>query len=166
MPVQFLIVMLPFSDDVMTEFRLNGQDSEYCPEFLPTNKCFAESNSMFDLAAGCASTAAATRSRKRLKKPIQECVFCKNNGEEETYYKRHILKDQEGRIVCPVLRAYTCPICNAKGDKAHTIKYCPLNNNPDSVAPITTLKALRTSTGHRRNKSISLSGPEIHIFRD
>jgi len=166
MPVQFLIFTLPFADDVMTEFRLNGQDSEYCPEFLPTNTCFAESNGMFDLATGCASTATVTRSRKRPKKPIQECVFCKNNGEQETYYKRHVLKDSEGRIVCPVLRAYTCPICNAKGDKAHTIKYCPLNSNPDPVAPITTLKALRTSTGHRRNKSISLSGPEIHIFRD
>ena len=164
--MRFLIFMLPFSDDVMTEFRLNGHDSEYCPEFLPTNTCFVESNGMFDLAAGCTYTATATRSRKRAKKQIQECVFCKNNGEQESYYKRHILKDSEGRIVCPILRAYTCPICNAKGDKAHTIKYCPLNNNPDQVAPITTLKAHRTSTGQRRNKSISLSGPEIHSFHD
>lgn len=150
----------------MTEFRLNGQDSEYCPEFFPTNTRFAESNGMLDFAAGCASAATVTRSRKRAKKQIQECAFCKNNGEQESYYKRHILKDSEGRIVCPVLRAYTCPICNAKGDKAHTIKYCPLNSNPDPIAQITTLKSLRTSTGHRRNKSISLIGPEIHVFHN
>jgi len=149
----------------MTEFRLNGQDSEYCPEFLPNNTCFAESNGMFDLAAGCGATATATRSRKQAKKQIRECVLCKNNGEREIYYKKHILKDSQGRIVCPVLRDYTCPICNTNGDRAHTIKYCPLNSNPDRVAPITILKSLRNSTGHRRNKSTSMRGPKIHIFR-
>jgi protein nanos 1 len=82
----------------------------------------------------------------------------------ESYYKQHILKDSVGRIVCPILRAYTCPICNATGNTAHTIKYCPLNTNPEQIAPINTLKAHRTSTGHRRNKSISLSGSENHIY--
>jgi protein nanos 1 len=144
----------------MTEFRLNGQDSEYCPEFMPTNKSlcmsnFLDSNKMINLAAGCTSAATTTRSKKRTKRQIQECVFCKNNGEQETYYKQHVLKDSVGRVVCPILRAYTCPICNAKGDDAHTIKYCPKNNNPEVVATMTTLKTHRSSTGHRRNKSIS-----------
>jgi len=121
---------------------------------------------MFGLAAGSASTANATRARKRTKKQVQECVFCKNNGEEESYYKRHVLKDSEGRIVCPVLRAYTCPLCNANGDRAHTIKYCPKNNNPAPVAPLTGLKSLRTSAGHKRYRAISFSRPENQIFHD
>ena len=45
------------------------------------------------------------------------CGFC--NGE-------HRLKNPySGKIRCPVLRSYTCSICNATGDKAHTKKYCP-----------------------------------------
>lgn len=57
------------------------------------------------------------------------CVFCRNNGEEESFYASHSLKDLEGRVTCPVLRAYTCPICGANGDEAHTIKYCPQNQS-------------------------------------
>ena len=57
------------------------------------------------------------------------CVFCRNNGEEESFYASHSLKDLEGRVTCPVLRAYTCPICGANGDDAHTIKYCPKNQS-------------------------------------
>ena len=60
---------------------------------------------------------------------VQVCVFCRNNGESEAVYSSHILKDAEGRTTCPILRAYTCPICKANGDNSHTIKYCPLNQN-------------------------------------
>jgi protein nanos 1 len=144
----------------MKEFRLNGKDSEYCPESLPNDKYFAQSSVSYSDAVHAAT---ATRSTKRTKKQFRECVFCKNNGEMESYYKQHILKDSVGRTVCPVLRAYTCPICKATGDGAHTIKYCPQNTAPLPVALINTLKARRTSTGHKRNKRISLSGSEIHI---
>lgn len=41
----------------------------------------------------------------------------------------HVLKDDYGKVVCPILRAYTCPYCQASGDFAHTINYCPLKNN-------------------------------------
>ncbi|KAK2721081.1 hypothetical protein QYM36_003375 [Artemia franciscana] len=54
----------------------------------------------------------------------RECVFCKNNGEEETMYKSHILKDKFNKVQCPVLRKYVCPHCGESGDKAHTKKYC------------------------------------------
>lgn len=57
------------------------------------------------------------------------CVFCRNNKEDESVYTSHVLKDSEGRTVCPILRAYTCPICKANGDNSHTIKYCPENQN-------------------------------------
>ena len=56
----------------------------------------------------------------------QVCVFCRNNGENERFYSSHVLKDAEGRTTCPILRAYTCPICSANGDSSHTIKYCPM----------------------------------------
>lgn len=61
------------------------------------------------------------------KKP-QVCVFCRNNGESESFYTSHYLKDADGKVTCPVLRAYTCPLCGANGDAAHTIKYCPENS--------------------------------------
>ncbi|XP_061700416.1 nanos homolog 1-like [Syngnathoides biaculeatus] len=54
------------------------------------------------------------------------CVFCRNNGAPEEVYASHILKTADGRVLCPVLRAYTCPLCSANGDNAHTVKYCPL----------------------------------------
>lgn len=57
------------------------------------------------------------------------CVFCRNNGENESVYTSHVLKDSEGHTSCPILRAYTCPICKANGDNSHTIKYCPMNQN-------------------------------------
>ena len=59
---------------------------------------------------------------------FQVCVFCRNNGESESFYTSHYLKDSEGKVTCPVLRAYTCPLCGANGDAAHTIKYCPENS--------------------------------------
>ncbi|XP_060803277.1 protein cycle isoform X2 [Amyelois transitella] len=56
-----------------------------------------------------------------------ECAFCKNNGEPLTWYSAHSLKDSRGRVRCPVLRGYRCPLCGVSGDWAHTIKYCPDN---------------------------------------
>uniref|UniRef100_A0A4W3K1E6 Nanos C2HC-type zinc finger 1 n=1 Tax=Callorhinchus milii TaxID=7868 RepID=A0A4W3K1E6_CALMI len=58
---------------------------------------------------------------------LQICVFCRNNNESITLYTTHILKSPDGRVLCPILRRYTCPLCGANGDNAHTIKYCPLS---------------------------------------
>lgn len=58
------------------------------------------------------------------------CQFCQNNKEPEEFYRSHTLRDTSGRVLCPVLRAYNCPLCNnGGGDRAHTKSYCPQLRN-------------------------------------
>jgi len=64
---------------------------------------------------------------KKAKKLPTYCVFCKNNNESEAVYTSHVLKDPSGRVVCPALYVYVCPICNNTGHQAHTVKHCPYN---------------------------------------
>lgn len=61
------------------------------------------------------------------------CNFCKNNQEPECVYRSHMLKTSDGRVVCGYLRRYTCPVCRASGDNAHTIKYCPVRAERSSL---------------------------------
>lgn len=56
---------------------------------------------------------------------VVSCNFCKKNGEIPFIYQSHELKNDEGKVMCPVLRKYRCEMCNATGDNAHTKKYCP-----------------------------------------
>ncbi|NWH67084.1 NANO1 protein, partial [Geococcyx californianus] len=84
--------------------------------------------------------------RARLLKPqLQVCVFCRNNKEAVALYTTHILKGPDGRVLCPVLRRYTCPLCGASGDNAHTIKYCPLSK----MQAAKQLKHARTTLGKK-----------------
>lgn len=71
-------------------------------------------------------------SKRRSK--INYCRFCKNNGEEEWVYTNHVLKDDEGRITCPILFHYRCPLCLQTGERAHTISHCPFNQGPQAAA--------------------------------
>merc|ERR1711963_1233949 len=64
------------------------------------------------------------------------CKFCLNNGEDDTKFLSHRLKDDRGRITCPVLYNYVCPICGATGPWAHTIRYCPQNRENKNRIPV------------------------------
>ncbi|KER28279.1 hypothetical protein T265_04877 [Opisthorchis viverrini] len=63
--------------------------------------------------------------RHKKEEGIDLCAFCRNNGEPFEIYVTHKVKDSTGRVLCPVLRLLSCPLCKSTGDLAHTIKYCP-----------------------------------------
>lgn len=63
----------------------------------------------------------------------KRCGFCFKNGEAESIYTSHSLKDPCGNVTCPVLRLYVCPICNEKDkNRAHTVSYCPSGKRDNS----------------------------------
>lgn len=56
---------------------------------------------------------------KRLINYLQYCRFCENNEEPAQVFNSHSLRDGAGRLTCPRLRKYVCPICHASGDNTH-----------------------------------------------
>lgn len=92
------------------------------------------------------------KERKKLQRRAKAkkiCVFCKNNGETSSVYSSHVLKDCDGRVCCPILRKYTCPLCGLSGDAAHTIKYCPRNQG--DAPTLAVLQSNRVSNGKKRH---------------
>ncbi|CAH2099396.1 unnamed protein product [Euphydryas editha] len=81
-----------------------------------------------------------------------ECRFCKNNGERESYYRSHSLRAR-GRVSCPVLRAYRCRRCGARGDRAHTLKYCPLATPDERMKSTAMMRSVRMASGRCRNNA-------------
>jgi len=78
------------------------------------------------------------------------CKFCYSNGEAESQYRSHLLKNSSGLVTCPVLRSFICPICKATGDFAHTQRYCPRNKDGqfNSGASLTDLKRRKNAAGN------------------
>lgn len=74
----------------------------------------AEMSSVSSLSDTCSSSAAS-----------KFCGFCHKNGETMQIYHSHRLKSADGKVTCPILWSYTCPVCAATGDNAHTRRYCP-----------------------------------------
>jgi len=90
---------------------------------------------------------------KKTRKLPSFCVFCKNNNEAESVYSSHVLKDPDGKVVCPALYIYKCPICNNTGHEAHTVKHCPYN--PEQLRRQTELAEIWRSyreTSHTSNR--------------
>ncbi|KAL4237141.1 Nanos 2 [Mactra antiquata] len=77
----------------------------------------------------------------------KQCNFCRRNGEPLHIIQSHNLRES-GRVMCPILRRYVCPLCGATGDQAHTISYCPLSNGPSVTE---TMNTLRKSCGCYRS---------------
>ncbi|XP_047495539.1 uncharacterized protein LOC125043483 isoform X1 [Penaeus chinensis] len=64
------------------------------------------------------------------------CGFCRRNGATLKKFLNHPLRNDVGKLVCPVLRSYTCPNCGATGDAAHTVSYCPSKKQPHNSQPL------------------------------
>ncbi|XP_017315150.1 nanos homolog 1 [Ictalurus punctatus] len=80
-----------------------------------------------DATPGTSGSSARSPGSQGLGQTVEKtvCGFCKQNGESAEIYTSHRLKARNGRVLCPVLRSYVCPICGATGDAAHTRHYCP-----------------------------------------
>ncbi|XP_069992026.1 uncharacterized protein [Penaeus vannamei] len=85
-----------------------------------------------------ASTPVLESSQMLKKKVIgtKFCGFCKSNGATAKSFLSHPLRNDFGKLVCPVLRSYTCPYCGATGDAAHTLSYCPSKRQPHDSLPL------------------------------
>ncbi|XP_026537776.1 nanos homolog 3 [Notechis scutatus] len=79
------------------------------------------------------------------------CSFCKQNGESRSIYSSHRLKDEAGRVQCPILRKYKCPQCGASEDFAHTRRFCPLTKE-GYISVYTSF--IRNSAGKRKKKPV------------
>jgi hypothetical protein len=106
----------PSMEKVRVEFSLNGYDCDV--DFkqpvasITKRKPFAKVNSLKKV-----------QKQEKVQR-YGHCRFCENNQEPAHVYNNHNLRDNLGRLTCPRLRKYVCPICGAKGDNAHTVRYC------------------------------------------
>lgn len=56
------------------------------------------------------------------------CSYCRKIGGHRFLYEDHQLKNEDGKILCPILKEDGCFLCDATGDKVHLPKECPKNS--------------------------------------
>ncbi|KAI5638601.1 nanos RNA binding domain-containing protein [Phthorimaea operculella] len=123
------------------------------PTIFPSESLTEEQRRVLSSLPDAAVLTLLREIQRRNKRQPEECRFCKNNGERESYYRSHVLKDNNGRVCCPVLRAFVCKRCGASGDTAHTIKYCPLSTSEERIKSAAMMRSVRLSSGRRRAPS-------------
>ncbi|KAK7458955.1 hypothetical protein BaRGS_00039039 [Batillaria attramentaria] len=94
--------------------------------------------------------------RSRTRRPKKLCKFCKNNKEDKKVYEGHNLNDEHGRVVCPKLRQFTCLLCSATGDYAHTIKYCPMSDKVDHALIMEARREIQRMNHMKRRRGKSI----------
>ncbi|XP_071031972.1 nanos homolog 3-like [Oncorhynchus clarkii lewisi] len=53
------------------------------------------------------------------------CSFCKYNGQPESVFLSHSIKNQDGDMMCRYLQLSLCPLCGVTGAQAATMHHCP-----------------------------------------
>lgn len=142
----------PFSASLMSTVSVSSTTSKRFEQLPPRPATAFASSSYRDRPVGVPPPVRGSNAFEDMASQRRRCCqFCKNNGERESCYRSHPLKDDvTGLVTCPVLRKHVCDICGKTGDEAHTRRYCP--ENPDPTGP--TVKVLQTSVrnsaGRRR----------------
>lgn len=61
--------------------------------------------------------------------PIKlDCTFCRNLGMSEEVATSHVIRNSEGKVICPELRKRSCSLCGATGENSHSAVFCPLKS--------------------------------------
>lgn len=62
------------------------------------------------------------------------CTYCMSNRKAPKIYGSHKIRNHDGVVTCPLLRARSCTLCHSRGgDQAHTRNHCP--NSPFYKTP-------------------------------
>ena len=110
---------------VQTQDRIEMEEYNMFHDYLGlvqlVKSAFARENSSSPTVTSCGRDPSPILYYSETARPhVQEAATVRNNGETESFYTSHYLKDAEGKVTCPVLYAYTCPLCGANGDAAST----------------------------------------------